>query len=346
MKNKFILPAAILVGILSAPAIQAQEKRPVRSKTTRAQGDSESSTRLSIERDRNNGVQQINYQKDGDDYKIWLLNDKIVDLYINNKKIEEADYPKYQSMIDKLLEQMKEDRARAEKDRERAQEDRRRAEGDRREAERHREQAERDRRLANEHRQRAEDDRRHAARAHEQAERDRERANRDRERAEHDRARADDDRRHVEKAHEQANSDRHRLHEDRERAERDRHQANEDRHRANEDRKRAERDRARASQDRVRAERDRERAEVDRRRAEADRKLMNDLIDELVREKVVSDRDDVESIELTEESLIVNDKKQSGSLHRQLKEKYLKTPGSRIRFTHRSDGTRLSIDRE
>jgi hypothetical protein len=340
MKNKFILPAAILVGILSVPAVQAQEKRPVRSKTTRAQGDSESSTRLSIERDRNNnGVQQINYQKDGDDYKIWLLNDKIVDLYINNKKIEEADYPKYQSMIDKLLEQMKEDRARAEKDRERAQEDRRRAEGDRREAERHREQAERDRRRANEHRERAEDDRRHAMKAHEQAERnreraerDRERANRDRERAEHDRARADDDRRHVEKAHEQAGSDRRRSHEDRERAERDRARASEDRVRAEGDRKRAERDRARA--------------EVDRRRAEEDRKLMNELIDELVREKVVSDRDDVESIELTDESLIVNDKKQSGSLHRQLKEKYLKTPGSRIRFTHRSDGTRLSIDRE
>jgi hypothetical protein len=340
MKNKFILPAAILVGILSVPAVQAQEKRPVRSKTTRAQGDSESSTRLSIERDRNNnGVQQINYQKDGDDYKIWLLNDKIVDLYINNKKIEEADYPKYQSMIDKLLEQMKEDRARAEKDRERAQEDRRRAEGDRREAERHREQAERDRRRANEHRERAEDDRRHAMKAHEQAERnreraerDRERANRDRERAEHDRARADDDRRHVEKAHEQAGSDRRRSHEDRERAERDRARASEGRVRAEGDRKRAERDRARA--------------EVDRRRAEEDRKLMNELIDELVREKVVSDRDDVESIELTDESLIVNDKKQSGSLHRQLKEKYLKTPGSRIRFTHRSDGTRLSIDRE
>jgi colicin import membrane protein len=130
-------------------------------------------------------------------------------------------------------------------------------------------------------------------------------------------------------------------------AERDRTRAESDRRRANDDRERADRNRRQAEQNRERAERNRERAEVRRQRAEADRNMLNGLMDELVDAKVVSSRDDIRSIELTGESLIVNDKKQSTDLHKQLKDKYLKGDGNRIHFSQSAGGSRsFNIHRE
>jgi hypothetical protein len=256
MKNKMLtVQAALLIITLSAASVQAQERKAARSSSTRTERTS-GITNLSVHSDSDEeSVVRITMQKDGDDYRIRIVNDKITELYINDKKIAEEDYGKYEPMIKELREQMKRDREQAARNREQAAIDRQRASRDREEAQRHRERATRDR---------------------EQANKNRERAGRDREQA----------------------------------------------------------------------ERNREQAQIDRKRAAEDRKLLHDLIDDLVKENIIKDKEDVQEIELSDESLIVNDKKQAAELHRQFKAKYLKKPGSRLTFTNGTDGRSLQIERD
>ncbi|MBS1504791.1 MAG: hypothetical protein JST32_22210, partial [Bacteroidetes bacterium] len=52
--------------------------------------------------------------------------------------------------------------------------------------------------------------------------------------------------------------------------------------------------------------------------------IVADVADDLVKENIVKDRDDLQSFDLTNSTLVVNGKKQSGDAHQKLKNKYLK----------------------
>lgn len=276
MKRTFLL-ASVLLAVLafSNNAAQAQQKKE--------NGQTEIRGSLSVTTDTWDGSDEtrINYVEDGHRYKIRLKGAKILEMYLDENKVAEADFPKYDPLVKKILVQI-------EKDREQAQKDRAQAERDREQAQRDRTQAEKDR---------------------QQAERDREQSAKDRTRAEGDRAQAEQDRRQAEK-----------------------------------DRAQAGRDREQAVKDRAQAEKDREQAQKDRAQAEEDRKLMNAMIDELIKEKLINSRDDLTSLELDDTSLTVNGKKQAESLHGRFKEKYLKGKHNRLVYRNSGDTRQFSLD--
>ncbi|PZR24033.1 MAG: hypothetical protein DI535_22820 [Citrobacter freundii] len=251
----------------------------------------------------------VNHIENGHRYTIRLEKKKIVQLIIDGKEVPPAEYSKYDSMVKKILEQVEKDRAQAEKDRAQAEKDRERAEIDRLQADKDRIQAEKDRELA-------ERDREEAVKHREQAEKDRARSEVDRERAAKDRAQAEIDRAQAEK----------------------------DRAKAEKDRQQADKDRARAEIDRQQAEKDRARAEIDRKKAEEDRKLFEAMLDEVVTEKLVENRDALKSLSLDDKELIVNDVKQPDAVHSRFKAKYLKPGQTRIRYNNGTTFRGISIN--
>lgn len=164
----------------------------------------------------NQGESIINYKNGQERYTIRMLNDKVSELYINDKKIPADSIYLYKEEIDKINEQIKKDRARAEEDRKQAGLDRKQAEKDRA-------QAQEDRK---------------------QAEKDREQAEKDRAQAEKERVRYKADQGQYELNKKQAEKDREQAEKDRQQAEKDRQQALKDRAQAELDRKQAEEDRA------------------------------------------------------------------------------------------------------
>jgi colicin import membrane protein len=294
MKRKILFAAAFAVAMTCcAGSTYAQQKK-------------ESQNRNTIFID---GDVSIDHSEDGHRYKVRMQGSKITQLIVDGKEIPESEYPKYEPMIKKLMEQAEKDRVQAEKDREQAEKDRAQAEKDR---------------------VRAEQDRQQADRHREQAEKDRAQAEKDRERAEVDRQQAVKDRENAEK--------------DRKQSEVDRAQAEKHRAQAELDRKRAEEDRVSAARDREQAEKDRARAEVDRKRAEEDRKLYEAMIEEVVSEKLVENRNAIKSLTLDENELIINNEKQPAAVHQKFKSKYLKDGKGRIRYGNSGTYRGISVD--
>ncbi|MBE7170370.1 MAG: DUF1003 domain-containing protein [Williamsia sp.] len=111
------------------------------------------------------------------------------------------------------------------------------------------------------------------------------------------------------------------------------------RKRAEKDRAQWERDREQAKKDRAQAELDREQAAKDRRQTEEDRKLLDAMIDELIKEKLIENRAALTSLAPDDTKLVVNGKAQPGSLHTRFKGKYLKGKHNHLNFRN-SGGSR------
>lgn len=190
--------AAFAIALLSLNAnAQTKTTSPKGTKTTQLKSNEQSF--LTIESDpTDDAIEHITTYRNGSLYKIELKNKKITELAIDGKKIPEQDFPKYETMVKKILDQVKRDREQAEKDRARADIDRQQADKDREQADKDRALAEKDRERAEKDREMAELDMQKAERDHEQAQQDRARADEDRKQADHDRARADIDRKHAE----------------------------------------------------------------------------------------------------------------------------------------------------
>lgn len=163
-----------------------------------------------------NPVQTIvAYCRGRDKYDFTVAGNKLLELYVNNRKIPADSFYVYNSLVKRLSEQIKKDRVQAE-------EDRRQAALDRQQAERDRQQGVKDQAQAEEDRKQAELDR-------QQAERDRQQSLKDQAEAGEDRKQADLDRQQAERDRQQAVKDRAQAEEDRKQAELDRQQAEEDR---------------------------------------------------------------------------------------------------------------------
>jgi hypothetical protein len=165
-----------------------------------------------------------------------------------------------------------------------------------------------------------------------QMEEDRKQAELDRKQAEKDREQADKDRAQAELDRKQAEKDRMQADEDRKQAVRDRAQADKDRISAEGDRKQAEKDRAQAELDRKQAEKDRAQAEIDRKQAEEDRKIFEQMVTELISEKLVESRNALTSLTLDNKELTINGVKQSDAMQQKFAAKYLKDKNSRMQF--------------
>ena len=318
MKNKVLMIKLLFCVItISITAAQAQTNPPARTSTTRTRTSSGYNW-LNVESDSaGDPNKRITLHRNGEVYKIRVANEKITEMYIDDKKVPEGDFPKYASLVNEVLAQIKRDEEQAARDREQAERDRKQADKDREQAERDRQQADNDRKQADRDRERADHDRTQADRHREQAERDRSQVTRHREQADADRAQA----------------------------ERDRRQASQDRAQAERDRRQADQDRVQAERDRHQAGRDREQAERDRKQAEEDRKMLEAFLDDLVKENIIQSKEEVRVAQLTDEALIVNDKKQPGDIHQKFKAKYLKSSHSRFTYTNEKGRRGISIDR-
>ena len=99
----------------------------------------------------------------------------------------------------------------------------------------------------------------------------------------------------------------------------DRQQAERDREQAGRDREQAGRDREQAERDREQAGRDREQAERDRKRAAEDRAIMQSIMDDLVKDGLVPDKESVHSLKLNADEFLLNGK----SLPEAVQKKYI-----------------------
>ena len=264
----YAIPALLIALVLFNNPTGAQVKNES------GKEDLPKSINISAIRSDGSGEMQLNYTQDGHHYKVRLNGSRIVEMYVDDKKLAESDFAKYEPGIRKILDQVEEDR--------------KKADIDRAEAEKHHQQAAKDRELVNEMRVQAQKDREGAEKHRAQAELDRERASKERE------------------------------------------QANRERERANEHRQQAEKDRAQA--------------EVDRRKAEEDRRQMEAMFDELVTDKLVTDRESLTSLELDETKLLVNGKSQPASIHQRYKQKYLKESHRRLQYRSAGGNRTLTVN--
>ena len=127
------------------------------------------------------------------------------------------------------------------------------------------------------------------------------------------------DRQQAERDREQAGRDREQAERDREQAERDRGQSEKERQQAGRDQEQAERDRQQAGRDREQAEHDREQAERDRKRAAEDRAIMQSIMDDLVKDGLVPDKESIHSLKIDADEFLLNGK----SLPEAVQKKYI-----------------------
>lgn len=265
---------------------------------------------------------QIMFLQDvnGKTYSIKRVDKKIQEMYVNGEKLSEDKYGEYEAVIKEIDEQIERDRAQAELDRQ---------------------QAERDREQASRDREQAEKDRQQAMRDQEQAKRDRAQAELDRQQADRGREQSVRDRAQAEKDRLQANLDREQAMRDDVQAKRDREQAIKDRAQADRDRLQAEKDRQQAELDRQQAARDRIQAEKDRKQAEEDRKMLLSMVEDMINDKLVKDKDAINMFRLSNDEFWLNGVKQSAELHAKYKAKYIKQANYQINYGSSSRGNGL-----
>jgi len=247
-------------------------------------------TYMNVEDDSStNPVQTIiTYRKGGDQYDMKMAQDKIIELYVNHRKIPADSFSAYSTIVNKVKQQIKLDRLQAIEDQKQAVRDQQQAVEDQKQAVRDQQQAEEDRKQA-------EEDRKQSVIDQQQAEEDRKQAVRDQQQAE-------------------------------------------------EDRKQAVKDQEQAEEDQKQAVRDQQQAEVDRKQAEEDRKLIKSLMDEMVKEHIITDEKSVTRLVLNEDEFRVNGKLMSDELHNKFKAKFIKIPGYSIMMNNNQNGYGIFIN--
>lgn len=150
-----------------------------------------------------------------------------------------------------------------------------------------------------------------------------EQASRDKEEAENDKEQAIRDKEQAISDKEQAVRDKEQAVKDKVQAVRDKKQAVRDKEQAVFDKEQAVRDKEQARKDKVQALRDKEHAARDKVQAVRDKVQMEEIIKELISEKIIKNRKELDSFQLSNNELIVNGIKQSSIIHQRLSNKYL-----------------------
>jgi len=158
--------------------------------------------------------ESINAKRDDKSYHIELVNDKIVELYVDGERIPADKWGQYSKVIDEIREQAKKDRIQAEKDRKQAIKDEIQAKRDQKQALQDEVQAKNARRQANADRVQAQKDKIQAQKDQENAKLDREQALKDQAQAKLDQQQAEKDQLQAQKDEEQAKIDQKQAKED------------------------------------------------------------------------------------------------------------------------------------
>ncbi|HWK04144.1 MAG TPA: hypothetical protein VNS58_10965 [Puia sp.] len=312
--NKNFLSTALMGGICCALSVTTQAQTlpanpapNARSATsTHYRATYSANSYLQSEEDSSvSPVQTVITYKNGPTYHIRMVDDKVIELLVNDRKIPADSFYVYDNLTKKLALQIKADKSQAKLDKEQAEKDTIQAEKDELQTKEDRVQAERDL---------------------QQEKLDVEQAIRDKQQAERDQ---------VEARIEKAAAEQEREAEAREMAQ-DREQAARDQAQAVEDRKQAERDRAQAVTDRAQAVEDRKQADRDRKQAAEDRAILKKLISEIIREGLVPDEKSLHSLSLDEDGFFINDKQQSDATKKKILENTGIKGGYRVTYSRDS----------
>jgi hypothetical protein len=133
---------------------------------------------------------------------------------------------------------------------------------------------------------------------------------------------------------EQAMKDQQQAMKDQEQAMRDQEQADKDKIQADRDRQQAMLDKQQAELDKEQAMRDKEQAEIDRKQAEEDRLVLKKMIAQIVAEGLAPDEKSIVSIELNENGLVINGKKQPDGIFKRYSAQYGIADGHSFSYRH------------
>jgi hypothetical protein len=285
--NLAISGLAILAGIATANG----QQNPGPGHSPKAHSADNSYMSVETDSSVNPPQTRITTYKEKQLYIIRTVDDKIIDLSVDGRKVASDSFYVYDAMVRRIETQIKHDRAEAE-------EDRKQAIIDAEEAKRDAEQAKKDEQDAQRDAEQAQQDAQQAVRDARQAERDAEQV-------------AREDSMQARQEAEQARQDRKQALEDRAQAQKDREQALKDRAQARADA-------AQARRDAEQAGKDGEQAGIDAKHAAEDQAKMKSLIAELVKEGLVADGKSLYSLEVSDTDLIINGKKQPEELRKRL----------------------------
>jgi len=143
------------------------------------------------------GTESIQAYASGHWYTMRLVNNQLTALCIDNKKIADSNFAKYQSVITNLMETIRRDEAQGEKDRAQGEKDRLQGEKDRIQGEKDRIQGEKDRIRGEKDRLQGERDRIQGDKDRAQGDRDRIQGDKDRAQGDRDRKQAAEDRKRM-----------------------------------------------------------------------------------------------------------------------------------------------------
>lgn len=300
----------LLTCLVFSFTVRAQKGKPANRST---HSYSSGSSFLSVNDDSSyTPMRTLIVYKDGPLYNITMEGEKVLDLFVDGRKIPADSFYVYDAVIKRLNEQIKKDRIQAKLDMEQAMKDQVQAMKDQAQAMRDQEQAMRDQEQA--------------ARDKIHAEMDAVQAERDKIRAERDRSQAEEEAREA-----KVQAERDQL-EAKEEAREAKEQAEQERKEAERDKAEAERDKIEAQRDKIQAERDQEEAKRDKIQAEEDKALLKSIIREVVKDGLAPDEKSVTSLIFDKDELIVNGKKASDELQRKYRTKFLIQSGYRISY--------------
>lgn len=178
-----------------------------------------------------------------------------------------------------------------------------------------------------------------------QLHKDRVQASKDRVQAKKDAEQAHLDEMQAKRDQEQASKDELQVKREKEEAVRDQEQAGRDQEQAKKDQQQAAADQEQAKKDEEQAARDQEQAKKDQEVAAEDERMMKQLVEDLVKNKIVPDEKSVHSVTLNNESMTVNGIKQPEEVFKHFREKYYRFAKGNFSFSHDGDTQGIHIER-
>lgn len=165
MKKKIFYRAMLCLALtILLSSTQAQTKEPTAKKNT-------TNSEVTIKKEKSviTDGSIVNYKEGDHTYSFRIKDEKITDLYVDDKKIPANEYQKYESIIGTILLQIKKDKEKAELDMMQAQQDQKQAKMDMEEAQLAKQKAEQDMLQAKVEKQKAEQDKQRVMKDQERA---------------------------------------------------------------------------------------------------------------------------------------------------------------------------------
>lgn len=167
-----------------------------------------------------------------------------------------------------------------------------------------------------------------------------------------DRVQASKDRVQAKRDAEQAHLDELQAKRDQEQASKDEYQAKREKEESARDQEQAKKDQEQAGRDQEQAKKDQEQAAADQEQAKKDQeiaaedeRMMKQLVEDLVKDKIVPNGNSVHNITLNAESMTVNGEKQPEEVFKRYREKYHRFAEGNFSFSHEGNSQGVHMDR-